>query len=344
MSKVTVGLDIGFDTLKLAGLERQGQGFRLVGFNSAKIPPGSWQADQLGNLPELAKVIEVTMRTAKPHGINTKHAVIAMPESVIFSGAFTMPIMAEKELRKAIPFEAAEKLSINLEEYQLDFETSSIACQLSHTLRAPTESNNAKEPAKEKPLTIDKPAVLVFAVAAKRTLINSVVDLCKEAHLEPKGLDIKPGGIVRAMAPVNDHKARLVVDLGASAIGTFVVEGQALRLISTVPIGFRQIQGDQMLDAVPAGAAEKLSPIFDEIVHLTKFFENRVCAGTKIAEIILSGGGSNLPGIEKLFQQETGFKTSLGNPLERVDTHHFPIPPNIARTFADAIGLAMYDD
>lgn len=339
MGKSTIGIDIGFDTIKLVALEKQGNGFRLLGMGSASIPPNSWTTDEIKNIPEIAKVIQSTLHSAKPHGIATNQIVPALPESVIFSGAFTVPIMPDQELKKAIPFEAAEKLSINLEEYQIDFETTGSACQLNSVLKDPKKTE--KGPKSDKPTTTDKPALLVFAVAAKKTLINSVIELCHVAHLDPVGLDIKPSAAVRAAVVSNDKEARLVVDLGASAIGTFVAEGSALRLISTVPIGFRALQENKLLNEVPKEMPEKLSPIFDEIVHLTRFFENRVCAGTKIREVILIGGGSNLPGIDKLFEQETGFKTTISNPFVRVDTHRFPIPENVSRTYADAIGLAM---
>jgi len=339
MGKSTIGIDIGFDKIKLIGLEKQSSGFRLIGMSTAAIPPNSWSTDEIKNIPEIAKVIQGAMHSAKPHAISFNRVVPALPESVIFSGAFTVPIMPEAELKKAIPFEAAEKLSINLDDYLLDFETTGSACQLNSVLQDPKKEEGKPKP--KQPATTDTPALLVFAVAAKKTLVNSVIELCHSAHLDPVGLDIKPGAVVRSVVNTNDKEARLVVDLGVSAIGTFVAEGSALRLISTVPIGFRALQENKLLNEIPTGMREKLSPIFDEIVHLTKFFENRVCAGTKIHEIILIGGGSNLPGVDQLFEQETGFKTTIGNPFSRIDTHRFPVPENISRTFADAVGLAM---
>jgi len=340
MGKSTIGIDIGFDKIKLIGLDKQTNNFRLIGMATAAIPPNSWSTEEIKNLAEIAKVIQSTMRSAKPHPITINRVVPALPESVIFSGAFTVPNMPEADLKKAIPYEAAEKLSINLEDYILDFETTASACQLNSVLQSP-KKEAAKSQTSNQPAATDTPALLVFAVAAKKTLVNSVIELCHAAHLEPVGLDIKPGAIVRSVVSPEDKEARLVVDLGASAVGTFIAEGEALRLISTVPIGFRALQENQLLNEIPKGMREKLSPIFDEIVHLTKFFENRVCVGTKIKEMVLVGGGSNLPGIDQLFEQETGFKTRIGNPFSRVDTHRFPVPENISRTFADAVGLAM---
>ena len=81
--------------------------------------------------------------------------------------------------------------------------------------------------------------------------------------------------------------------------------------------------------------------MFDELVHVTKFFENRVCPGLKIGGLIISGTGASIPNVVEVFQKETGLPTTLAEPFKNVDTHRFPVPVELSHTFADAIGLAM---
>ena len=316
--KNVVGIDIGLDTLRVASLSF-GNPNRLIGLNAVSIPPSSWSPETIKNIDILAKAIDMALFSAKPSKINTKYAMIALPEVAVFSGAMSINCNP-KDLATAIPLNAAEKLSINVEDYYLDWEKGNTEL----CLNTGVKSKN--------------PTQVVFVVATKKTLVNSIIELLKKANLEVGGIDVKPGAIARAVAS-NDHISRLIVDLGAGTTGISVTIGTSLCLISTVPIGTKSIVVNPILTA--QDYRNKFGSIFDELVHSTKYFENRLCPTQKIKEVILTGVGSNIPGIDNLFKRETGINTRIGNPFSKVDTHHFPLPKELANTFSDAVGLAM---
>lgn len=331
-----IGIDIGYDTLKLAGLIRRGSGFHLVGLVSANIPANSWTKEELKNREEIAEVIHTARRNAKPKAIEGNQAMIALPETGSYTGTLIFPKLNPSQLEQVLPLEIAERFAINLEEYYVDYESVSSNCQPVDTEEIPAKGAGKND----KTITAAaKKQISVFAVAARISLVQSVLDLGKLAGLEIAGIDIKPAAIVRSLVGENDNTARLVVDLGISATGLMVAEGQSLRMTTTVPIGTRNLADGT--DAVGKNLKERASPIFDELIHVTKYFENRLCVGGKIKSIILTGGGSNIEGIVDLFHQETGLTTKLGNPTERVNLHGFPIPSDLGRTYTDAIGLAM---
>lgn len=308
------------------------------------IPPGSWKIDKIENIDEIAKVINEALRVAKPHPITSRKAMFALPESVIFSATLTMPDLPPSELEKALPFELAEHLSINPEEYHIDYEKISGKCMPIDQATATKISSEEGAKASQEPVkgaTPTTPIIALFAVATKKTLVNSIVELCQKANLELSGIDIKPGAIIRSVMPASDQKARIVVDMGVGGTGASVAEGQSLRVTSTVPWGTHTIA--QTITAEVPDLRERLAPVFDELVHITKFFENRVCPGLKIEQLIISGTGAGIPGVAEVFQKETGLPTALAEPFKNVDNHHFPIPVELTHTFADAIGLAMRD-
>ncbi len=390
MGKVIVGIDIAYEAVKVIALEKKGADkFNLIGLNVASIPEASWSADELKNQEEISKVIHEAFRGAKPHAISGKQVMMSLPESAVFSGTFSVPNLSKKELTQSLPFEIAEKLSIDLDEYSIDYELTNSACRpilgAEHKMsvdsgsgqeikdtdgdgdakpsirsgqppvasmppvseeKSPIESGIVKEKPKAVPINLDLPQTTgtkmeqtaVFAVAAKKTLIDSVVDLGELTHLEIAGIDIKSGAIARAIAP-SDAKMRLIVELSANTTIVMVTEGNSLRLTSAVPIGVHAPGAHPLMKLEDfKGLA---GPIFDELSHVTKFYENRICPGNKIVELILSGGGSNIEGIADLFQTQMGLPTSLGNPLKNVDIDHYPIKPDLARTFTGSIGLAM---
>lgn len=343
MSKI-VGIDIGYETLKVISLEKSGRKWRLGGMNVAPIPAGSWQTDSLLNQEAIAHSLKDALRLAKPSAIKDKQATIALPESVIFSGTFSMPNLSKKELRQAIPFELANKLSINLEDFNYDYEIVKTRCHPADqttpiSQNAVETKDDIKKPAPTKRRS-NESQLTVFAVAAKKTLIQSVVDLFKKAELELIAIDIKPAAIARSIIKGGDDEARAIIDLGSGSAGASIVEGRSIRVTSTIPWGVKNLL---QRNNSPEELQKEFGHVFDELVHITKFFENRVCPEVRVGQIILSGSGTNLTGVAEAFQKETGLPTIIGEPFTQVDSRHYPLGSELGHTFADAVGLAMWE-
>lgn len=347
MGKTVIGIDIAYGALKITALEHKGNGFRLVGLSYGIIPKDSWTDSELKNQDEIIPVLKKCLEEAKPHRINSNLAMIALPEAAIFSTVFNIPNLKQKELEDALPFEIASKLSVNLEDYVIDYETSSSACQ-----PVVAETEEPKQDIKEKDSKATKKEVeavpdhvtagehyAVFAVATKKALVNSLTEFCQKAGLKLVGVDIKSDCIVRSLISGRDEEMRMVVDLGASATGITVAEGQSTRLISAIPVG-TQSYSPKSPNALELFNKES-GPIFDEVIHVTKFYQNRVCPGKKITQLVLAGGGSDIPGIAAVFEKETGLPAVIGEAFHQVDTHKFPIPREFGHKFADSVGLAM---
>lgn len=344
----TIGVDIGFNTVKIVSLQGRDKRWRLEGMAISDCPADSWKPDALHNVDEIAKVIGQAMRTAKPHSISGKKAMVALPESVIFSGTFSVPHLPASELKQALPLQIADRLSVEIDEYYFDYEEINSQCSPVSTETLAEHKETTAEIDKEKaepsklpdsPKDVGQPAITVFAIAAKKTLIQSVQELCKKANLDLAGIDIKPGAIVRSIIPSGDRKIRLILDLGVGGTGASIAEGRELRVTSIIPWGINAI--GEHIDGPVDDLRSKAAPVFDELVHITRFFENRICPGVKIEELVISGSGANIPNVVEEFQKETGLPTRLSDPFSQIDTSHFPVPKNLVHTFSDAIGLAM---
>ena len=323
MAKTAVGIDIGHDTLRVVSLVPSGK-FKLAGLNTVNIPPGSWTQDALQNIDQIAKALDMALFSAKPHKITSRIARFALPERVVFSGSMTVA-NNPKEMKTSVPLQASDKLSIDLDQYYLDWEiTESQIC-------FPDEQKFK-----------DKKEVTVFVIAAKKTLIDSLVELSEMAKIEIASINVKPSAIALSVLSANDSISRVIMDLGVSSTGIAILRGRSLALISTVPIGTKdyiQSPTDNAFIVKP-----RITAIFDEVVHAIKFYENRLCPSQKVDEIVLAGNGANLEHCEEIFRHEVGLLTVVGNPFERVDTRHFPLPKDLSRTLADAVGLAMATD
>ena len=345
-----IGLDIGFETVKMVSLTPAGKKWKLNGMAIGNCPKDSWKPDELKNIDEMVKAVQDTMSQGKPHVISGKKTMIALPESVIFSGTFSAPQMPDNELKQALPLLIAEKLSIDIDEYYYDYEEIDGNCNpIDESSTTPPKATKESKKAKEDAETAEEPDddhdeknITIFAIAAKRTLVNSVMELCKKAGLDLAGIDIKPGAITRAVIGGSDNKPRLIIDMGVGGTGASVTEGNSLRVTSIIPWGVNAIGPD--IKGPVEDLRAKAGPVFDELIHITRFFENRVCPGVKIQEIIISGSGANIANITEVFEAETGIPAKLADPFAQIDTGHFPVPENLSHTFSDAIGLAMRKD
>lgn len=344
MAKTIIGLDIAYNSLKVCGLNKQGKQYQLVGMNVANTPADPWKAEELQQREEIAKILKDALANAKPGAINGKELMIALPELVVFSTTVAIPALSKKDLEQALPYEIAERLSINLDEYYIDYEISPSLCRPLVDIPTPQESKEKPETkAPEKP-TSNEPedttviGAVVFAAAAKKSLIESLIEFAELAGLHLAGVDIKAGAIARAVVP-DEKKIRLILDLGASATGVNVVEGLSPRLVSSVPLGTKVEANNPENDL--ENFKKKSGPIFDELVHVTKFFENRICPTAKIEEILITGGGSNIQNVAGYVQQETGLPVIVGNPMQHISSPHYPVPKDIAASFADSFGLSM---
>lgn len=324
--------------MKVVSLQSAGKQFRLVGLGLTSIPNNSWSTTELKNQEAIATAIESVRQQSKPHPIASRQIVVALPESVIFSSSFATPRLTPTELAQALPYEIAYKLSIDLESHYLDYETVSSQCRPVEQL-ALSPKKTAKRVDQIATAAPTSDQVMVFAVAAKRSLIDSIVQMCDRHNLELVGIDIKPGAIARAIIPNDDQKIRLVVDLGAYTTAISIIEGQSVRLVSSLALGIDSVSKTGRASSQDIQA--NYGPVFDEIVHASKYFENRLCPNISLSEIVLIGGGSNISGIERIFQEQVGVPTRLGNPFQLVTTGRYTIKADVARTMADAVGLAM---
>lgn len=334
-----LGVDIGYQTAKLIGLEKSGKLWHLRGMSVVSIPSNPWQADKIIYQEEIANAIQDGLRQAKPHPIRSRYAMTALPESVIFSATFATDKLPEKEMAENLPFEIAEKLAINLEEYQIDYEALKTRCQPTDTEAA---GSSAKLVSKDAP-TAAKEIITkqtIFAVAAKRSLIESLIELHRKAKLELAGIDIKPGAIARSVIEKDDGQARVIIDMGVGGTGVSVTEGQNLRVTATVPWG-TNILGSDVTKISAADLTGKIAPVFDELSHVIRFFESRVCPALRIKEIIISGTGASIPNIKEIFAKESGLTVRLAEPFGRINTGDFPVPELLSHSFADVVGLAM---
>jgi type IV pilus assembly protein PilM len=167
-----IGLDIGYDTLKIVQLNRQARPAKLMAYNASSIPPGAMTAKDKDHTQEIANIILKTMHEANFRRIRGKYVVSGLPESRVFTKIIDIPIMNEKEMEQAVPHEASRHIPLPLSDIYLDYQP----------LNLKTNQNES-----------------VLVVAAPKILVERYLKILKLSSLQLLALETKPIAAGRAL-------------------------------------------------------------------------------------------------------------------------------------------------
>ncbi|MBM2821100.1 MAG: type pilus assembly protein PilM [Candidatus Berkelbacteria bacterium] len=169
-----------------------------------------------------------------------------------------------------------------------------------------------------------KNLVDVLVVAAPKKIVDSFAQTIQAAGLELESLETKPVSVTRALIGPNDKNPYLVLDIGAKTSSLICFDQGTIKLTSTISCG-----GDDLAKDYQANVDNLAS----EIIHLVKYYQNRIGQATIFLKIILAGGGANTPNIAATLEQSTKIKTEITWPIIKTKTYN--------PKFASVLGLAM---
>jgi type IV pilus assembly protein PilM len=273
----TVGLDIDGRYLAAAQVE----GGRVVRGASLDLPAGLVSDGEVVNRDGLAQALKsFVAETGLP-----KNVRLGVANQQIVVRVVELPrIEDEKQRDAAVRFQAAEAIAMPLDEAVLDHQVAGYA-------EAPDGS----------------PRMQVVVVAARRSMIDALLDAAKHAGLKPDGVDLDAFALVRMLAVATDtvagDTARVYCHLGgvsnlAIAVGT--------ACFFTRPLA--AVWDDE-------GAGAQLA---DEIRLSIDYYMTQPQA-QPVGEIVVSGPGSADEELVDSLGVHLGLPTTVAAPLGVLD-------------------------
>lgn len=298
IKKPIFGLDIGYKSMKLVQVKGAGNSAHLLGAIEVPIASNTLNKDGVHNKEKLVEILRQALTVAKPHPITAKVVSSALPESLVFTKILDLPNMTTAELNKNIPYQATEFFPIPADETYMDWQ-----------IVGQNSVNNTIE---------------VLVVAAPKILANSLAELIASAGLELMGLETKPMAVARALVGTQVAQPCLIIDIGAKTTCLTCYDQRTIKLTSTAALGGDNLQTDF------AGSIKALAL---EIIHLIKYYQNRLGQAQVFRQIILGGGGAIISKVPETLESLVKIRTEIGQPQIRLKGYH--------PKFATAIGLAM---
>lgn len=335
--KPIAGLEIGTTGIKIMAINPKKM--TVLGYGGIDLDPIKVQESINKNDDFLANALTTVLKEKLSGHLPSNQVVASVPTSRTYSRTVTVPVGAEKGLADAVQLEVEQYIPIAASELYVDYDI--------------LERDN-------KELT-----VLVSAVPKK--IVDSLLATCARAGLEV--VMVEPGINAAARlikATEEGHLPSIIIDIGAATSDIALLDDGVVRLTGSVAVGghtltlrisealkisleeAHQLKVHSGMNNGPHQAKIKqaleksLDDIMSEMRKIIRYYNERVGVKTKIEQIIIVGGGSNVPGLGEAITDAMLMPARVGNPWGAV---HFgrlePPSRQFKPRYITAAGLAI---
>lgn len=345
MAKITVGLDIGFSTIKIVALAKNKDQYKLVSFGSIAAPQPGMISDTDSDLEAVAESIKRLFVAAR---IDQREVNSGIPESRVFTRIIDdLPYLNDNELSSAIRYAAEEFIPMPLEEVNLNWQV---------LVRSEGKDKSAR--------------TVVLVIASPKHAVTKYIKVLYAAGLRPKALETEIMAVTRSLVGNNPFSpSTLIIQLGATTTDFAAVSkgliwftrsistgGLALTRSLAESFNFEVTQAEQykriyglMEDQLEGKVFEALKPIVDIIAsearRILQAFEARYPANA-IKRVVLSGGGAKMPGLVIYLANILGLEVQEADPWYSIakEKEFVSKLQQDAPSYSVAVGLALRED
>lgn len=345
MAKISVGLDIGYSSIKAAVLQKDQKAFKLISLGSVPSPQPGILSDADDDLEAVGAAIKSLLSATHAEG---KEVVAALPESKVFTRVIDdLPYLSDNELSSAIRYAAEEFIPMPLVDVNLNWQV---------LARSEEKGKETK--------------TIVLVVASPKNVVAKYIKVLELAGVRPKALETEIIAVTRALVGNNPFSpSTLIVQLGATTTDFAVVSKGLIWLTRSISSGgmaltralaqhfnfeinqaeeYKKVYG-MMEDQLEGKVHEVLKPVLDIIVGESKrviqAFEAKY-SQNPIKRVVLSGGGAKMPGAVIYFANSLGLEVQEADPWFSIVKEKSIQPKLIqdASAYSVTIGLALREE
>lgn len=347
MAKGSIGLDVGSTAVRAAEVSLGGGVPALV--RAAQVPLGVGAVEN-GEVRDQQAVTEAIRELWQRGGFKSRQATLGVGNQRAVVREVTVPALPPKELRQALPFQLQELIPIPLEDSVLDYD-----------VLDEFEQEGAR-------------MLRLLVVAAQRGMITTMVGAATQAKVEPVGVDLVPFALIRSVGQGEELNldesgmgGEAVVDVGADVTNICVHERGVARFVRILPSGGRDVTR-ALADALSIGEEEaeslkwgqpvpdgpnpaevqsimdrRAGVLVDEIRSSLDFYRAQM-PDSEVTRVLVTGGGSKLPGFVERLGERMGGRVERGHPFAKVSVRLQMDEETMAEAeplLAVAVGLAL---
>jgi type IV pilus assembly protein PilM len=219
VARTRIGVDVGSTAVRVAEVAA---GDIPVIVRAAQVPlrPGVVEA---GEVRQPEAVAEALRELWSKSGVKSKQVHLGVGNQRVVVREVALPWLPEKELRDTLGFQVQEFIPMPAEDAVLDFDPLGEMDQGGRRM------------------------VRILLVAAHKPMVNALVEAALAARLDPRGVDLSPFAVTRAVGTgdsgldLDSSGDEAIVDIGAQVTSICVHDRGVIRFVRMLPSGGRDI-------------------------------------------------------------------------------------------------------
>lgn len=343
-SKPIFGLDIGSDSIKAIQLKsHKNHTWTVECYGMYPNTKGTIKEGVIVDTKKVAVNIDKLLSSHIVGNLSAERASLSVPISRVYTRALNLPAMNHKDLDQVVQTEVEQSFPRSLDELYIDYEI----------------------------VQEDNENIEIQLVAVPREIADSYLEVCRLLKLETVVIETNiqaSARLVNKIENVNAEQPFFIVDVGGRSIDVGAFD-RSLRVTGTIDEGgetltsaiskvlkidenqahlFKTIYGlnlSSKQDKIGKAVAPILQKVVQEIRKMDRFYQERV-SHKAIGQIILTGGGANMPGISDYLTNELRIPTRVCAPWsQNIKFGKLPTPPQYELPrYLTVSGLALVSE
>ncbi len=336
------GLDIGHSSMKIMQFDKaKGKKPKVIGYGvSNYYPENAISNGAVVNYEVLAQNMQEMFKDRMVGEITSKRVACTVPTSHTFNRPMSLPPMGKEQIEEAVKLEAEQYIPIPLESLYLDYDV----------------------------FKNDTTGVDLLVVATPKNIVDSTIKFLDSMGFEPVALEPTMNATARMFRfdDLSHGEPSLLIDFGSIAIDVAVFD-QGMFVNSTVSGGSDTLTnlvakkfnitpseayviksqygigpGSKMHQAMDA-ARPILEPLVRGVRKTMRYYEERAPSRhRKISQIIITGGGAALHGLNEYLTHQLGVPARRLDPWPSIDFGDLQPPTELARSmYVTVAGAAI---
>lgn len=340
--KPLFGLDIGQSSIKVVQIDTAGKNAQLQAYGTVFFDQKAVRDGVIVDFNIVGNAMHNLLDEHLAGALSADRVAASLPVLHSFSRIINLPPLEGKDVFEAVRTEAEQYIPIPLNDLYLDY----------RMVEKTPESQD----------------YLVAAVPKK--VADSYLELCNKLKLQLVCLEPS----ILSVSRIVQHAEKsdlptLVIDCGSNTTDLIIFNESSVRVTGTIKFGgetltqniidkFKvsyeeaaKMKSTRGIDPGPgqgkmvSALSKSLQFLASEIKKIIRYYEERdKDQQAKVGQIILLGGGANLPGFSTYLTSELRIPTRLASIWQNIDLEHIHNPSNLeANMYATALGLALID-
>lgn len=339
--KPIFGFDIGRSTIKLMQINQTGKKTKVVGYGIASFPASAIKNGVIVSPEAVIKAAHGLINGGELLGkLTTRRAAVSLPNALCFSRVLQLPIMTPKDIEAAVLLELEHSTPFPTSELYYDFSVTRVLddkTQEVQVLACPKAIVDSYQ------IVFDALGLTVSLAESNIAAVTRVVVRAEEHDAVTLIIDF--GSIACDLAVYNENATNITgtVDCSSETITSLIAEKLGISNEQAYGIKTRYgLEKSKKQEEIASAIEPELSKLINEIKKVMRYHAEHSGSEAQIEQIIILGGGANLPGLSSYITSHTRIPTRLCAPWDNLEFGQIRPPRDTETTlYTTAGGLGL---